>query len=205
MTDSVAKAEAVDVVDVETDIETGGIDEDEGEDAPNQKTCYTPMVPILKQANELYEQKIHPAILPLQEKVTPVIIKVGDFFDDDEEDPLSQEETTDDDGNVVQNDTTLFKVSPSCFGAAVLGFSVTSLVIGPLFAVAAGAGCAYATSRQDTKAGEYSNFYGKKTYNGLFRGYKHSKKALHALKGKIISATAGDENATAAASSLEAA
>ena len=104
---------------------------------PNQKTCYTP---ILKQANDLYEQKIQPTILPIQEKVTPVMIKVGDFFDDDVDDPLAQDQTTDEDGNVIRNETTLFKVSPACFGAAVLGFGLTTVVIGPFIAVAAGAG-----------------------------------------------------------------
>jgi hypothetical protein len=174
-----------------------------GEDDPNQKTCYTP---ILKQANDLYEQKIQPTILPIQEKVTPVMIKVGNFFDDDVDDPLAQDQTTDEDGNVIRNETTLFKVSPACFGAAVLGFGLTTVVIGPFIAVAAGAGAAYATSRPDTKAGEYSTFFGKKTYNGLCRGYKHSKKAMETLKGKFGNAAATDDNSTSNAdASLEAA
>jgi len=188
---SVVRAEAVEIADVVfDDVESGQANERDNEEHPNQKTCYTP---ILKQANDLYEQKIHPALMPLQEKVGPVIERVGDFFDDDEEDPIAQEETTDEDGNVTHKDATLFKVSPACLGAAVLGFGVTSFVIGPFIA----------TSRHDTKAGEYSNFFGKKTYNGLSRGYKHSKKAILSLKGKYMNGSV--ENSIPAASSLEAA
>jgi hypothetical protein len=216
MTDQVTeivKAEAVEIVDVAIDdVESGGMTVEEEDADPNNKTCYTP---ILKQANDLYEHKIHPALLPIQEKVyplykdkvVPVMNKVGDFFDDDVEDPIGTEETTDEDGNIVHRDATLFKVSPACFGAAVLGFGVTTIVIGPFIAVAAGAGAAYATSRQG-KAGEYSNFYGKKTYNGLSRGYRNSKNAINALKGRFVKDTVDNDNtaATAAgAGSLEAA
>lgn len=190
-------AEVVEIADVVIDdIESGGKSDDvtDESDPSNNKTCYTP---IIKQANDLYEQKIQPALLPVQEKVypiyeekvAPVITKVGELFDDDEEDPIEQIETTDEQGNVVHTDATLFKVSPSCFGAAVLGFTVATIVTGPFVAVAAGVGAGYATSTRG-KAGEYSNFYGKKTYNGLHRGYKHSKTVMNSLKDKIVGVSA---------------
>lgn len=206
----VPKAEAVDIVDVVVeDLENGGgnTSPDVVSD-PNDKTCYTP---ILKQANDIYEQKIHPALLPVQEKVypiyqekvAPVVSKVGDFFDDDEDDPVEEVETTDEEGNVVRKEASLFKVTPSCLGAAVLGFTVATIVTGPFVAIAAGAGAAYATSTKG-KAGEYSNFYGKKTYNGLHRGYKHSKQVVNKLKSRFASEN-GDVEVSTEAASLEAA
>mmetsp|Transcript_9120 Transcript_9120/g.15408 ORF Transcript_9120/g.15408 Transcript_9120/m.15408 type:complete len:212 (-) Transcript_9120:249-884(-) len=204
----IVNAEVVEIADVVIDdVESGGKSDDLiDESDPGNKTCYTP---IIKQANDLYEQKIHPALLPVQEKVypiyeekvAPVITKVGELFDDDEEDPVEQIETTDEEGNVVHTDATLFKVSPSCFGAAVLGFTVATIVTGPFVAVAAGVGAGYATSTTG-KAGEYSKFYGKKTYNGLHRGYKHSKSAMNLLKEKIVGVKA---EGNAAPASLEAA
>ena len=206
MTDAVEmeKAEVVEMTDIETGdlIEEGGTDDD-----PNKKSCYTP---IVKQANELYENRIHPAILPVQEKVypiyeekvVPVIAKVGEFFDEDIDDPIPQEEVADEEGNVTQRDATLFKISPACFGAAVLGFGVGTIVAGPFVAVAAGAGAAYATSRPD-KAGEYSTYYGRKTYNGLYRGYKHSKKTISAISSKFTRSNSEENNTESA--SLEAA
>lgn len=102
---------------------------------------------------------------------------VGDFFAEDPENPVATEESVDEDGNVIQKEKTLFNMTPTKLGAAVFGFTAASIIIGPFLAIGAGAGAAYATSRDD-KAGEYSKYFGKKTYNGMSRAHKIMKRTF---------------------------
>ena len=116
------------------DVEVGGGDEPETFD-PNKKSCYDPMMEKM--------QPVVEKVQPVVEKVKPIANKaaqnVSDFFDDDENEVMTEETI---DGSTQEK--TMLRITPTAFGAAVIGMLVGSIIAGPIIGLACAGGAGYA-------------------------------------------------------------
>ena len=98
------------------------------EQDPNNKTCITP---------------VFNKVQPVMERVKPVVqnaaTNISNFFEDDESEVITE---VNDKGEVQEK--TMFRVTPTCFGAAVVGMIVGSISAGPVIGLIAAGGAGYA-------------------------------------------------------------
>ena len=113
------------VLELSDDIESGSGSEQEHTHDPNNKSCYAPI-----------QEKLNPVLSQVSTQITPVVNKISVFFDDEEVDEAQKEKSA---------DNTLFIVTPTRFGAAVVGMTVGTILMGPLIGVACAGAAGYAT------------------------------------------------------------
>lgn len=109
------------------DVEAGA-DGDVAQLNPNNKTCYEPVL-----------AKVQPVVSKVQPAIEHTTEKISEFFDDDENEVMTEQAVT---GEMQEK--TILRVTPTVFGAAVVGMVIGSVIAGPFLGLAIAGGAGYA-------------------------------------------------------------
>jgi hypothetical protein len=77
------------------------------------------------------------------------------------------------------------RITKATLGAAVVGVVIGTFTFGPIGAVVLGGACAYATTRENGKIGEFSRKWGNRVYNGMSKAKKFVERKLKKLDTNI--------------------
>eukprot|EP01034_Spumella_vulgaris_P024507 gene24507-30861_t len=73
------------------------------------------------------------------------------------------------------------RITKATLGAAVVGVVVGSIVMGPVGGIVLGGACAYATTRENSKIGDFSRKWGNRVYSGMVKTKRFIERKLKKL------------------------